>query len=117
VAVPADAGAVAVAGGVADAGVVADGGDAAADVEEPLEAEHPVSVTITPATAASAAMAGGTPRKANDDTALSTPDVDPTPDKVPVLVAAPGAARTGIRNNGPGTPASPLDASGRGRES
>jgi hypothetical protein len=76
-------------GDVAD-GDVADGGDAVADVEEPLEAEHPVSVTITPATAASAAMAGGAPRTTNDDTALPTPDVDPTPDNVPVLVAAPG---------------------------
>jgi membrane peptidoglycan carboxypeptidase len=85
VAVPVDAGAV------ADRVAVADGGDAAADVEEPLEAEHPVSVTITPATAASAAMAGGAPRTTNDDTALPTPDVDPTPDNVPVLVAAPGA--------------------------
>jgi hypothetical protein len=73
VAVPAEAGAVADAvGAVADAaGAVPDGGEAAADVEEPLEAEHPVSVTITPATAASATTAGGAPRTAKDDTATN----------------------------------------------
>jgi len=96
----------------ADAGAVADGddaatdvGDAGTDVEEPLADEHPVSVMSTPATAASAARADGTPRTATDDTARPTPDVDPTPHNVPVLVTAPGAARTGIRNNDAGTPA------------
>jgi hypothetical protein len=73
VAVPAEAGAVADAAGAVEdvAGAVPDGGEAAADVEEPLEAEHPVSVTITPATAASATMTGGPPRTAKDDTATN----------------------------------------------
>jgi hypothetical protein len=101
VAVPADAGAVT--DGDADAADAAAG--VAADVEEPLEDEHPASVRSTPAAAASAARADGTPRTATDDTALPTPDVDPTPDNVPVLVTAPGAARAGIRNNVAGTPA------------
>jgi hypothetical protein len=107
VAVPADAGAVADGGDAAtevdDAGT--DAGGAETDVEEPLADEHPVSVMSTPATAASAAKAEGTPRTATDDTARPTPDVDPTPHNVPVLVTAPGAARTGIRNNDAGTPA------------
>jgi hypothetical protein len=105
--VPADAGAVAdgddAATDVGDAGT--DVGDAGTDVDEPLADEHPVSVMSTPATAASAARADGTPRTATDDTARPTPDVDPTPHNVPVLVTAPGAARTGIRNNDAGTPA------------
>jgi hypothetical protein len=95
--------------GVEEAGVEAAGAEAAgaedAGVEEPLADEHPASVTSTPATAASAARVGGTPRTATDFTVLPIPDVDPTPDKVPVLVTAPGAARTGIRNNDAGTPA------------
>jgi hypothetical protein len=99
------AGAVADADAGADAGAAGEGDVAAADVEEPLAEEHPASVTSTPATAASAVMAGRTPRTATDDTVLPTPDVDPIPDKVPVLVAAPDAARTSIRNNDPGTPA------------
>jgi hypothetical protein len=103
VAVPADEGAV------ADGdGAVADGAAAGveeAGVEEPLADEHPASVTSTPAAAASAARAEGIPRTATDVTALPTPDVDPTPDKVPVLVTAPGAAHAVIRNNDPGTPA------------
>jgi hypothetical protein len=107
VAVPADAGAVAdgddAGTDVDDAGTDAD--DAGTDVEEPLADEHPVSVMSTPAAAASAAKACGTPRTATDDTARPTPDVDPTPHNVPVLVTAPGAARTGIRNNDAGTPA------------
>jgi hypothetical protein len=92
----------------ADADAVADGDGAAADVAdvaELLEDEHPASVTSTPATAASAARAGLTPRTATEDTALPTPDVDRTLDKVPVLVRAPGAARACIRNNDAGTPA------------
>jgi hypothetical protein len=101
VAVPADADALA--DGDGD-GAVADVADVA-DVAELLEDEHPASVTSTPATAASAARAGLTPRTVTEDTALPTPDVDRTLDKVPVLVRAPGAARAGIRNNDAGTPA------------
>jgi hypothetical protein len=108
VAVPADDGAAADGDGAAadaeEAGV-AEAGVEDAGVEEPPADEHPASVTSTPATAASAAKADGTPRTATDVTALPTPDVDPTPDKVPVLVTAPGAARNGIRNNDAGTPA------------
>jgi hypothetical protein len=95
VAVPADA----------DALADGDGDGAVADVAELLEDEHPASVTSTPATAASVARAGLTPRTVTEDTALPTPDVDRTLDKVPVLVRAPGAARAGIRNNDAGTPA------------
>jgi hypothetical protein len=104
VAVPADA-VPADADAVADADALADGDGAVADVAELLEDEHPASVTSTPATAASAARAGLTPRTVTEDTALPTPDVDRTLDKVPVLVRAPGAARAGIRNNDAGTPA------------
>jgi hypothetical protein len=108
VAVPAGDGAVAdgdgAAAGVEEAGAGEAGVDPA-DVEEPLADEHPASVMSTPAAAASAARADGRPRTATDVTALPTPDVDPTPDKVPVLVTSPGTARGGIRNNDPGTPA------------
>jgi hypothetical protein len=107
VAVPADAEAVADGDGAA---AVADVDGAAADVEELPADEHPASVTSTAATAASAARGGRMRRTATDDTDLPTTgqpikDVDPTPDNVPVLVTAPGAARNGIRNNGAGTPA------------
>jgi hypothetical protein len=104
VAVAADAGAVAVAV-PADAGAVADGDGAAPDEAELVAEEHPASVISTPVPAASAARADRTLQTATDDTALPTRDVDPTPDKVPVLVTAPGAGRTGIRNNDAGTPA------------
>jgi hypothetical protein len=111
VAGPGDADPVAVAAAVADAAVVADGDVLAADGDGPaldgaelLADEQPARVTTTPA-AARAARADRAPRTATDDTAPPTQDLEPTPDKVPVLVTAPGAARTGIRNNDAGTPA------------
>ena len=70
--VPAGAGAVAA---PAEVAAVADGAGAAADDED--EDEHPATVSSAPAMTATAPTARRSPRKASDDTALPTPDLDP----------------------------------------